>query len=132
MIAEVVVVTFILFFAFVMSFIAKNRNYKIKLNYCNENVIIFKKVKIELDSRALTVDGKMVSLTFTEFETLKLLACNPGKVHTRADILNNIKGKKYSLKERKESIVGLRKKLGSYGSCIKTVRGVGYKFLVEE
>ena len=84
-----------------------------------------------LDSgrREVSVGGKPLDLTFTEFEILHLLARRPGWVYSRSRIVNEIKGSDYPVTERSVDvqIVGLRKKLGS-ADLIETVRGVGYKF----
>lgn len=78
----------------------------------------------------VTVTGVPVDLTFTEFRVLHLLASRPGWVFTRYQIVNAVRGDDYSVTDRAVDvqIVGLRKKLGLYGSYIETVRGVGYRF----
>lgn len=76
------------------------------------------------------VDGKPVELTATEFRVLALLAGSPGWVYTRKQILDGLHGGDYAITERAVDvqIVGLRKKLGTAGSYIETIRGVGYRF----
>jgi two-component system phosphate regulon response regulator PhoB len=76
------------------------------------------------------VEGLPVELTFTEFRVLHLLAARPGWVFTRYQIVNAVRGEDYSVTDRAVDvqIVGLRKKLGSCGKYIETVRGVGYRF----
>jgi len=76
------------------------------------------------------VDGKPIELTATEFRVLLLLARKPGWVFTRGQILDGVHGDNYAITERAVDvqIVGLRKKLGSAGAYITTVRGVGYRF----
>lgn len=71
-----------------------------------------------------------VRLTFTEFRILHILARRPGWVYTRYQIVDSVHGEHYPVTERSVDvqIVGLRKKLGSAGSYIETVRGVGYRF----
>lgn len=80
--------------------------------------------------RLVEVDGNVVDLTFTEFQILTLLAKRPGWVFTRTQIVDSIRGDDYPVTDRSVDvqIVGLRKKLGDYGSHIQTVRGVGYRF----
>jgi two-component system phosphate regulon response regulator PhoB len=58
------------------------------------------------------------------------LAESPGWVFTRKQILDGVHGESYAITERAVDvqIVGLRKKLGSAGKYIETVRGVGYRF----
>lgn len=76
------------------------------------------------------LDGKPVQLTLTEFRVLHFLARQPGWVFTRYQIVDAVKGEDYPVTDRSVDvqIVGLRKKLGDYGSYIETVRGVGYRF----
>jgi two-component system alkaline phosphatase synthesis response regulator PhoP len=71
-----------------------------------------------------------IELTFTEFRLLHFLARRPGWAFSRAQIVDAVKGEDYPVTERSVDvqIVGLRKKLGSLGSYIETVRGVGYRF----
>ena len=104
---------------------------KIKSSDKAKNVIIYEKLSININSRDVSIDGKSIDLTFTEFEILKVLATHSKWVYTRSDLINHIRGDDYIVTDRTIDfqIVGLRKKLGSYGSCIKTVRGVGYRFI---
>jgi two-component system phosphate regulon response regulator PhoB len=74
--------------------------------------------------------GKVIELTYTEFRILQFLARRPGWVYTRQQIIDGIRGDDYVVTERAVDvqIAGLRKKLGTGGEYILTVRGVGYKF----
>jgi len=78
----------------------------------------------------VSVDGKNVDLTFTEFSILNFLARRPGWVFTRFQIVDAIRGEDYPVTDRSVDVqvVGLRKKLGQAGNYIETVRGVGYRF----
>jgi len=80
--------------------------------------------------REVLVKGKPVSLTFTEFNILYALAKRPGLVLSRYQIIDSIHGDDYLVTDRAVDvqIVSLRRKLGSCGSYIETVRGVGYRF----
>ncbi len=80
--------------------------------------------------RDVFVNDKPVELTFTEFQVLNYLARHPGWVYTRSQIVDAVRGESYPVTDRSVDvqIVGLRKKLGSYGKYIETVRGVGYRF----
>ncbi len=75
------------------------------------------------------LDNKRLDLTFTEFCILRFLAQRPGWVYTRDQIIDAVRGSDYPVTERSVDvqIVGLRKKLGSFGHYIETVRGVGYR-----
>ena len=86
-------------------------------------------IEIDPERHLVRVDGKRVELSATEFSLLELLARKPGWVFSRSRIIDAIKGKDYPVTERSVDvqILSLRKKLGSRGNCIETVRGVGYK-----
>jgi len=83
--------------------------------------------------RSVLVAGTPVKLTFTEFQVLYFLARRPGWVFTRSQIVDAVRGDDYPVTDRSVDvqIVGLRKKLGSLGHCVETVRGVGYRFKEE-
>lgn len=74
-------------------------------------------------------DGKPVTLTRKEFELLCLLLEHPGIVFTRDQLLNQIWGYSFDGESRTVDVHvrHLRQKLGSCGSCIETVRGIGYR-----
>lgn len=76
------------------------------------------------------VDDSIVELTATEFKILHFLARRPGWVFTRYQIVDGIRGPNYPVTERSVDVqvVALRKKLGSAGTLVETVRGVGYRF----
>ena len=99
----------------------------------NKGIIEFSALSINIKSREVIVEGKSIDLTFTEFEILKLLASHSKWVYTRTEIIDQVRGDNYIVTDRTIDfqIVGLRKKLGSYGKCIKTVRGVGYRFTTQ-
>ena len=77
--------------------------------------------------RSVTRQGETVELTSTEFDLLHLLAREAGKVHSRDDILNHLRGHEAELFTRAVDIVvsRLRKKLEPL-DCIKTLRNAGY------
>jgi two-component system phosphate regulon response regulator PhoB len=80
--------------------------------------------------REVRVDETPVTLTYTEFQVLYYLVRRPGWVFTRTQIVDAVRGDDYPVTDRSVDvqIVGLRKKLGSAGRYIDTVRGVGYRF----
>ena len=76
------------------------------------------------------INNKEIALTYSEFEMLVLFASNPNKVFTRNQLLLHLKGDAgYDIGERAidVQILNLRRKLGSLGSDIETVRGIGYR-----
>lgn len=85
---------------------------------------------IDRAKHRVTIEGKLIELTLSEFELLSFLAEKKGWVFTRGQIVDAIHGENYAVTERSIDviIVGLRKKLGAYSSYIETVRGVGYRF----
>ncbi|POR02307.1 ArsR family transcriptional regulator [Alkalispirochaeta sphaeroplastigenens] len=70
-----------------------------------------------------------ISLSATEFSILEFLSRNPGWVFSRSRIIDAIRGEDYPVTERSVDvqILGLRRKLGTCGQLIETVRGVGYR-----
>lgn len=91
-------------------------------------------ISIDIDRHKVEVAGADVTLTFTEFKVLQLLAQQPGRVFTRYQIVDAVHGDDYPVTDRSVDvqIVGLRKKLGDAGIYIETVRGIGYRFKEEE
>ena len=79
--------------------------------------------------------GRVLDLTFKEFELLKYLAQHPGRVFTRAQLLQEVWGYDYFGGTRTVDVHvrRLRAKLGpEYESLIGTVRNVGYRFVSPE
>jgi two-component system alkaline phosphatase synthesis response regulator PhoP len=76
------------------------------------------------------LQGQPLQLTVTEFRLLHLLVRKPGWVFTRSQIVNEIHGDDYPVSDRSidVQIVSLRKKLGTFGSQLETIRGIGYRF----
>jgi two-component system alkaline phosphatase synthesis response regulator PhoP len=95
-----------------------------------DDVISADGIVINPGRHEVTVDGRRVDLTFTEFRVLHILARKPGWVFTRQQIVDAVHGESYPVTERAVDvqIVGLRKKLGPAGERVETVRGVGYRF----
>jgi len=88
---------------------------------------------LEIDSgrRLVTFQDRSIeNLTVTEFDILCVLAKRPGRVFTRQQIIDQIRGYEYLVTERlvDVQIFGLRKKLAEAGAFVQTVRGIGYKF----
>jgi two-component system phosphate regulon response regulator PhoB len=74
--------------------------------------------------------GEPVLVTATEFRLLHHLVKNPGRVYSRAQLLDKAVGADVIVIERNVDvhISALRRKLKDYGDRIMTIRGVGYKF----
>jgi two-component system alkaline phosphatase synthesis response regulator PhoP len=87
---------------------------------------------IDLATCEVTVDGKKVDLTFKEYELLKLMASNRGRVFTREALLNKIWGYDYYGGDRTVDVHmrRLRSKIEDANhTYIETVRNIGYKFV---
>ncbi len=71
-----------------------------------------------------------VELSATEFAIIERLARDPGRVFTRSQIIDSIRGRDYPVTDRSVDvqILAIRKKLGARSDIIETVRGVGYRF----
>jgi DNA-binding response OmpR family regulator len=94
----------------------------------------FEGLTLDLAGRQVGVDGRTVELSALEFDLLAGLASAPGRVFTRAQLLERVWGWDYFGPERVVDvhIANIRKTLGDEAAdprFILTVRGVGYKFV---
>ena len=91
------------------------------------DVLKYKNISLNIENYDVFVDNKKVALTYREFEILKLLLENQGKVFTRDNILNSIWNYDYFGDDKivNTHIKNIRKKLGY--DYIETIRGVGYR-----
>ena len=99
-----------------------------------QRIVINQGMKVDPNTRNAFIDDSKIVLTFTEFQILYLLVSHPGWVFTRYQIIDRIRGEKYPVTDRSVDfqIVGLRKKMGHKGKLIETIRGVGYRFHLNE
>jgi DNA-binding response OmpR family regulator len=90
-------------------------------------------IRIDFARHEVTVDGKAVSLTPSEFQIVVLLVNNPSRAFTRREIMEHVWRSPYVPDERTcdAHISNLRRKLGPE-ERIATVRGVGYRLATEE
>ena len=88
---------------------------------------------IDPSRHLVEIKGRRIELTATEFRLLHHLASRPGKVQSREYLLEKVWGYDYDGYARTVDthVRRLRKKLGSAGELIETVRGVGYRFKEE-
>ena len=86
-------------------------------------------VVIDEDLHQLTVDGKDVTMTATEFRLLKLLMQRKGRIQKRDHLLTNVWDYDTNIETRTVDthVRRIREKLGHYANMIETVRGVGYR-----
>ena len=91
-------------------------------------------IKIDLERSVVISNGKPIKLTATEFKLLVELVKARGKVLSRDELLDRVRGMDYYVTDRTidTHIRRLREKLGKSAKHIETVRGFGYKFLEEE
>lgn len=85
---------------------------------------------LDVVKHEVTLKGQVLQLTFKEFELLKILVENRGRVLTRDQLLDEVWGYEYYGETRTVDvhIRHLRKKMGDLNSdYIETIRGVGYK-----
>jgi OmpR family response regulator RpaB len=89
--------------------------------------LVFEGLVIEPATRSVLRLGEALALTGTEFDLLHLMARDPGKVFSRDDILNQLRGHDAELYSRAVDILisRLRKKLAPL-NAIKTLRNAGY------
>ncbi len=97
------------------------------------SVLSFQHTHIDIGARKITVDDIPIQLTTIEFDLLRSLAENNGRVLSREQLLENVWGESYYGETRVVDVhLGhVRKKLGRE-DIIATVRGVGYRFEDEQ
>ena len=86
---------------------------------------------LNLETYQAAVAGRVLDLTYMEYELLRFLATHPGKVFTRETLLNRVWGYEYYGGARTVDVHvrRLRAKLGEeHAHLIQTVRSVGYRF----
>ncbi len=98
----------------------------------NKEQIKHEYLTIDLVTCEVTIEGRIVELTFKEYELLKLLASNPGRVYTRENLLDKIWGYDYFGGDRTVDVHvrRLRSKIEDANhTFIETVRNIGYRFI---
>lgn len=104
---------------------------RVEVKEDKKGLLQVKGIIMDTEKHEVTVDGKSVDLTLKEFELLKILIENRGKVLTRNHLLDTVWGYDYFGETRTVDvhIRHLRKKIGDdeSGEYIDTIRGVGYK-----
>ena len=84
---------------------------------------------VNIDEHTVTIDGERITLTYKEFELLRLFLSHPCMAFTRDQLFNEVWGMDYCGDTRTVDmhIRTLRQKLKDYGELIETVRNVGYR-----
>lgn len=85
---------------------------------------------LDVPRHELMLGGRSIDLSATEFAILEHLARSPGRVFTRTQLIDAIRGHDYPVTDRSidVQVLGIRKKLGDRADILETVRGVGYRF----
>mgnify|MGYP001265538848 FL=1 len=95
------------------------------------NEIVFDDIKIDREKYKVYISNNVLNLPRKEFELLYLLASKPDKVYKREKIMESVWGSEVVVGDRTIDvhIRKLREKVGD--KYFKTVKGVGYKFVIE-
>jgi len=85
---------------------------------------------INPERHEVMINGTPVRLTLSEFRVLYFLAERNGCIFSRYQIIDAIRKDDYLVNDRSIDVLmgRLRKKLGTYGKCIETIYGIGYRF----
>lgn len=85
---------------------------------------------LNLDKKSVSVDGEDVPFTKTEFELLRLLLEERGRVFSRQELIDRVWPKDVLVLDRTVdvNITRMRKKIGKFAKCIVTRLGFGYYF----
>ena len=91
------------------------------------NILSCGNIRLDQTSHSVSVDGRPISLTHTEYGLLELFMLNPGRVFSRDNLLNQVWGYDFIGDEKAVNIhiMNLRRKLDT--NLIETIRGVGYR-----
>jgi DNA-binding response OmpR family regulator len=91
-------------------------------------------VTIDIGSRMVYANDTPIDLTSTQFDLLVALAKSPGRVFTRNQLIDKIRGGEAVVTDRTvdQHIRAVRERLGEARDAVETVRGVGYRFRVDE
>ncbi|MCE2863041.1 MAG: hypothetical protein RIR76_1482 [Verrucomicrobiota bacterium] len=94
----------------------------------------FNELEIDAARHAVTVSGRAVELTATEFRLLEILVRRRGRVQTRDRLLQDVWGYENPIDSRTVDthMRRLREKIGVASDYLETIRGVGYRFRAEE
>jgi len=104
------------------------RSYTDKVN--NKSIMQYNGIDLDTVRKRVIINENQVELTKKEYEILKVLLENQGKVFSREDLLSRIWGRDVIVTERTVdvNITRLRSKLGAFGSFLKNKTGYGYFF----
>ena len=94
------------------------------------DLIEYKGLVLDMNRKAVSIDGTDIPFTRTEFEILRLLLSEPGKVFSRQQLIDRIWRKDVIVLDRTVdvNITRVRRKVGRFSRCIVTRQGFGYLF----
>lgn len=94
------------------------------------DLIEYKGLVLDMNRKAVSIDGTDIPFTRTEFEILHLLLSEPGKVFSRQQLIDRIWRKDVIVLDRTVdvNITRVRRKVGRFSRCIVTRQGFGYLF----
>jgi two-component system alkaline phosphatase synthesis response regulator PhoP len=94
------------------------------------SILHYQGLEMNMDKKTVSIDGKEIPFTKTEFELLHLLLDQKGRVFSRQELINQIWPKDVLVLDRTVdvNITRLRKKIGRFSKCIVTRLGFGYYF----
>lgn len=94
------------------------------------NILKYQGLELDLDKKTVSIEGKQVAFTKTEFELLHTLLDEKGRVFSRQELINRIWPSDVLVLDRTVdvNITRLRKKIGPFSKCIVTRLGFGYLF----
>lgn len=106
------------------------RTMELRGNSSEPSLINYQGLQLNLDKKSVTVDGESVPFTKTEFELLRLLLEERGKVFSRQELIDRVWPKDVMVLDRTVdvNITRMRKKIGKFSKCIVTRLGFGYYF----
>lgn len=96
----------------------------------HEDILKIGELVVNLKEHTVTIENSRISLTYKEFELLRLFLSHQGMVYTREQLFSQVWDMDYMGDSRTldSHIRSLRQKLGSYGKMIETIRNVGYRW----
>ena len=103
-------------------------------NAVSSDLIEIGGIRIDKAAHQVTIDGQNIDLSYKEFELLTYFVENQGIALSREKILNNVWNYDYFGDARTidTHVKKLRSKMGEKGDYIRTIWGMGYKFVVTE
>ena len=94
------------------------------------NTLRYQGIEMNLDKKTVSIEGRDIPFTKTEFELLHLLLEERGRVFSRQELIDRVWPKDVLVLDRTVdvNITRLRKKIGPFAKCIVTRLGFGYYF----